>query len=413
MSLQPPAPLTVGYLLVGPPEHGICRYGRLLAAEGRRRADVNVLEHHVILTGNSFHDWRLLRGAARKLAQSSLVHLQVSVWGEGTWGGKWHAVLNLYTFRRHCRVPVIVTLHDLNTLQFFRCVSLSRWLLGAGSEGVRAALRPGVRLARQLSRGRLRPRSLFRALWTFTLDGPCLIAFTTARVTRLILVLTKPEQAHLQGLNITKPAVLIPHFVEDIRVSPSAHEPSSTKILVVAGFIFKGKGHEIILNTLPLLPDVKLIFLGGPGFDSAASEYYSHLRALAHRNGIQDRVEMTGYLPDEEYYRRLAAADLAICPFSEDKSASGSLSSLIAVECPILASAIPLVADYNEMVPGAIPTFSPYTPAALAAAVRILLQTPRATLTRPLRVLRQHLSIGTLYEQHLAAYRRVIGNPSC
>src|SRR4029450_6891632 len=42
--------LTIGYLQVGPIEHGICRYGRLVASEGRRRQGVVSFGQHTAST---------------------------------------------------------------------------------------------------------------------------------------------------------------------------------------------------------------------------------------------------------------------------------------------------------------------------------------------------------------------------
>ena len=51
--------LTIGYLQVGPIEHGICRYGRLVASEGRQRQDLVILEHNTRLTGGLRRDYFL------------------------------------------------------------------------------------------------------------------------------------------------------------------------------------------------------------------------------------------------------------------------------------------------------------------------------------------------------------------
>ncbi len=44
--------IQLAYLQVGAPRHGICRYGRSLDAEGRRRSDLVVLEENIRLEGN-------------------------------------------------------------------------------------------------------------------------------------------------------------------------------------------------------------------------------------------------------------------------------------------------------------------------------------------------------------------------
>jgi glycosyltransferase involved in cell wall biosynthesis len=162
---------------------------------------------------------------------------------------------------------------------------------------------------------------------------------------------------------------------------------------VRAGFIFGSKGHQILLEAMPLLPHIKVVFVGGQSLGSLGSEHYSWVMNLARQKGVHDRLEVTGYLPDEEYQRYMAAADLAVCPFYRHKSAPGSLSSLVAAGCTVLQSDLPLVAEYHAMVPDAISTFSPYTPEALATAIGKLLAVPRDELTRGLAELRQRLSI--------------------
>ena len=43
--------MKIGYVQVGAPWHGVTRYGRLLAAAARERADLIVLECEVELSG--------------------------------------------------------------------------------------------------------------------------------------------------------------------------------------------------------------------------------------------------------------------------------------------------------------------------------------------------------------------------
>lgn len=146
---------------------------------------------------------------------------------------------------------------------------------------------------------------------------------------------------------------------------------------------------------------------GGPSVGAEPSDVVSQLTRLARDLGAGDRLRFTGYLPEDVYQRYLMEADLAVCPFGPRKSASSSLSSLIAAGCPIVASDIPLIGEYNALVPGAIATFSPYTPEALAGAVRNRLACPRAEAAAGLLELRRRLSIGVVYDRHLVHYRQV------
>lgn len=403
--------LTLGYLQVGRPEHGICRYGRLLAAEGRRRQDVRVQEENLTLTGDLRSDRSELRTAVRKLSNVDLVHLQVSVWTDGSWGAGSQALCNLDTVRRHCRAPLVITLHDINSLAILGCSTRLRWLLQILYESAKAILRPPVRLARLIVGGRLSLAKLFSQLWTLEFRYPCMVAYKTGRIARTLLTFSAAESQVLRSMRVTRQSAVIPHFVEEAPrvVGPVSDATASrAKTVVVAGFLIRSKGHGLVLEAMRLVPEVKVVFVGGSSLETGAGVYHSEMMTLAREIGVEDRLEVTGYVSDTEYYRRIATADLALCPFMGDKSASGSLSSLIAVGCPILASEIPLINTYNMIVPGAIPTFHPYTPTSLADAMRRLLSQPRSELTRPLSELRERLSIARIYDQHLYEYRHVL-----
>jgi glycosyltransferase involved in cell wall biosynthesis len=352
---------------------------------------------------------------AEKLSSADLVHLQVSVWTDGSWGPGRQALSNLDTARRYCRAPLIVTLHDVNSLGFLDCARRLPWLSRALYELAKAILRPAVRLGRQIARGRLSLAGLVAELWTLEVRYPCLVARKSARISSAVLTFSRSESDVLRSMRVTRPTAAIPHFVEETaRVPAPATDgaESRAKTLVVAGFLIRSKGHRIVLEAMRLVPEVKVVFVGGPSLETGAELYHSEIITVASELGVQDRLEVTGYVSDDEYYRRVTAADVAICPFGEDKSASGSLSSLIAVGCPILASDIPLIATYNAMVPGAILTFHPYTPEALADAIRSALSKPRLELAKPLDDLRERLSIARVYDQHVDQYRRTLARLS-
>ena len=405
--------IRVAYLQVGPPEHGICRYGRALAAEGRHHGDLVVIEKNITLDDKLWTDLSRLRVLGRKLSSTDLVHLQVSLWSDGSWGRGWHALANLWTFRRHCRAPLVITLHDVNSLYALDYRSVFQLSRSVVSETIRGFLRLGVRLWKQMVEGRISDNQLVVRLWDFSSAYRYALARTVSRAASLVLAITTAERDLLQETGIARNPLLIPHFVEDIfdpRPASVPGAPASIKTVIVAGFLFNSKGHPLLIKAIPLIPDVRVVFVGGQGVGAAGSENYMRVMNLVREKGVQDRVEVTGYLQDEEFQRQLSTADLAVCAFEERKSASGSLSALIAAGCPVLASDISLIAEYNALVPGAIPTFSPFTAEALAASIGRLLTMPRAQLTEGLAKLRKILSIATIYNQHVDAYQRILGN---
>ena len=392
--------LTVGYLQVGPPfGHGICEYGQKMAQEFARRSDVKVIERNLLLTGNLIADYQLLHAAAKAFAPADLVHTQVSIWSTGTWGKGFRALWNLAAFRLMCPAPLIVTLHDINSLPDLPAPSLRPVVV----ELLKGPLRPAVRFVRQAARGRVKLGQLFRPLWDFDAFTPLLLARWAAAQAKAVFVLTGVEKKVLETFGITRTAVHVPHFVGSY--APSA-ATSNGKTVVVAGHMFHGKGHDLVIEAMVHAPNIRVVFVGGNSLRARVDE----LMDLARVRGVHDRLTITGYLPDEEYARQLAAADLGVCAFSSNKSASGSLPALIAADCPILASAVPVVEEYNDIVPGAVHTFAPSTPKVLADRIEELLAVPRSDLTRGFEDLRARLSIARIVDRHLDKYRLAVNS---
>jgi len=405
-----PRPLTIGNLQVGPPEHGICRHGRLLAAEARRRPDLLVMERSIRLTGEPGSDRAQVRATARELSAADVVHLQVSVSGDATWGRNRRSLVNLETFRRHCRAPLIVTLHDVNNLRSLNCTSGFGWLCRAAIEVLKAPLRPFIRVARGMARGRVDLPAAFRSAMSFDDLYPYRVTRWIVRHSQDVLVSSKGEAETLRSLGMYGNVTMIPLFIESglVREPTCTLQPDAPKTVIVAGFIFKNKGYEVMIEALARLPDVRLVLVGGARLGASGSQTLTRLMDVAREHGVTDRLRVTGYLAEEDYQQQLGDADLAVCPFEPDKSASGSLGSLIAAGCPVLASDVPLIAEYNAVAPGAIPTFSPYTQESLARSIAEQLRKPRPERARDLALLRERLSIHVIYDRHLEAYRDLL-----
>jgi len=408
-----PREVKLGYLHVGAVEHGICRYGRLLAAEARRQPNVRVLERSIVLTDRPARNARIVRDAAEALSAADLIHIQISTAGDATWGRDLRAVVNLSLFRRFSGKPLAATLHDATTVAALGIDGVGPLVRRVTVETLKGPMRPMVRLARQVAARRIDLGRLWRPIWDFRHVSPYVVARWAARRAHGLFVLTRKERDALTALRRDGRLVLIPHFVEQAPapVSPMIR-PGRTRTVALAGFIFASKGHHLLIDAMPFMPDVKVVFVGGAGFGRSGPGQYRALLEQAQRRGVRGRLEVTGYLDDAAYGAALRQADLAVCPFEDNKAASGSLSSLIAVDCPILASDTPLIAEYNALSAGAIATFSPFTPRALAARIRELLDTPREQLTRGLGELRERLSIARIAAQHIETYRRLLDDRS-
>jgi glycosyltransferase involved in cell wall biosynthesis len=356
--------MRLGYLHVGDERHGIRRYGQCLAAELATGSDVSVVEQCVSLN-HDHSDFTLLADAADKLSGVDLVHLQVGAFSDShLWGSGTRTAEYLAHFFERCDAPAVVTLHDVNSFRpdshHAQCIANLRAAVD-GAEGV--------------------------------------------------FLCTDLEAQQFQSLDMPpRPFSVIPHFVERRPPRQPRRIHPDVPTIVVLGFIFANKGHGLVVKALPLIPEVRIIFAGGPAL-GADKEYKDILRA-AEDLGVRERIKVTGYLSDPEMELLLAECDLAVCAFAERKSASGSISTLLSLDIPILASNTPLIAEYNGLASGAIPTFHPREPEPLAREIRRLLGMPREMLLGNLRPLKDMLSIGRIAEAHLAEFRAVASLPN-
>jgi glycosyltransferase involved in cell wall biosynthesis len=314
--------LTVGFLHLGRPESGVRRYGTMIAAALARRSDVTVVESDGGLRDAGLAELRL---AARRLRDADVVQLQ---WKLADWGGPRWALARLEVVLQACRRPMVVTLHDV----YARTTAQERWLDPTALATRRLALRA-----------------------------------------RALVVHGEEERRRLRPLVDPSRVSIVPHFVEgrpdlpDRETAKAELGLAGRRVMTLQGYMTRRKGHRVALEALRLLPDdVVAIFAGSPieGREARARE----LEAYAAELGVADRVRFTGYVPDAELLRILAASDVGLCPFRE-MSASGSVSTWIATGRPIVTSGLPQFHEYDALAPGSMRMVDPLTAEALAARV--------------------------------------------
>ena len=364
--------MRIGYLHVGEPGDGLHRYGGLLAGEAARRPELGVVEARAVLDGPEARG--RLENAARVLGQADVVHVQYNA---RIWGGGWAQLSNVGFFLRHCDAPVVATLHDV----YWR----DPWL-----DFRRKSAR------RQLGEW-LRVRAPMRLAWSG-------LARRAA-----VCIVCNAEEAHVLSRRIRGPEPhVIEHFVEERGELPERDAARAAlgldgrRVLCVLGFIHPAKGHDLLVDALPHLPaDTLAVFAGAASPGNEAWLHELEKRAPA------DRLRVTGSLSEPDLERYLVATDLAVAPF-RFASASGSLATWISAGRPTLASDLSLVRAYDKLTPGAIDTFSPFEPEALADAVlhALALASERgAAQAGAVSRLREQLLLPRIFERHLALYR--------
>jgi glycosyltransferase involved in cell wall biosynthesis len=357
--------LRVGFLHVGRERSGVRRYGRILAEEAGRHADLEVIEVDAGARDASLRD---LARAGRALRAAEVVQVQwkLADWGPRT-GGLPRTELVLATAGR----PAVVTLHDVVERHGLRERRLSASAVGMRRLGRRAAA---------------------------------------------LVVHLDEERRRLDGMVPAGSVSVIPHFVEQRPPLPAGGEArralglEGRRVISLLGYVVRRKGHALVIDALPELPDdVVALFVGSviEGRDHVARALEERAREL----GVADRVRFCGFVPDDDLPLYLAATHVALCPFS-DMSASGALSTWISSGRPIVASDLPAMREYEARSPGALRLFAPHAPGPFAERVREALAAA-SDAPDPLVVrLGEQLSTPRAVQRYAALYRAALGGPA-
>jgi glycosyltransferase involved in cell wall biosynthesis len=400
--------MKIGYLHLGPTEHGINRYGKMLANASRQKIELTVEEVELLLKDNPIDNSKTLINAAQQLSQSDLVHIQFSYFNDLLWGSGWTQLDHLRIFLSHCQSPIVVTLHDV-----YYCPRGLKGFLSFLRNQLQILLDFKLNNVDSYSKLELLTSHLRILYWTVKdyWNGNFGPAIATLNVllkhADSVLVCSQEEARRLDNRVPFSKLKIIPHFVEPRSLSITADEARQSLnlvgkiVLTILGFVFSGKGHQLLIGALPDLPlDVEVVFAGNAEVDK---EFVKSIKQTTDEKGLSNRLRFTGYLSEQDLESYLLATDLAICAFKEF-SASGSISTWISVGCPILASDLPQIKEYNAIEPGAIQVFAPYTSDALLKAIQAFLDGDRAKHVTKIENLGKHLSIFNIMDLHLAVY---------
>lgn len=158
----------------------------------------------------------------------------------------------------------------------------------------------------------------------------------------------------------------IPHGPTDpVPVEPRPH--AGFRILALSRFV-PVKGLDVLVDAVaeafPSDPDVRLVLAGGGPLEGA-------LRDQAHRRGLEDRLELPGYVEGEARRALLSTADVVVVPTLGDYETFG----LAAVDGA--AAGVPLLVSSGGALPERVEggegwAFRPGDVAALAQALRTM-----------------------------------------
>ncbi len=322
-----PAVTHVCLVHLGDPRTGIHRYGRAIARGLRDHHDVEVSELDARFDRPSRGQaLRCVLAAAWAARRADAVIVQYTPYH--LWSGRGTRIAQVALLHLACRRRTVVVLHDVY---------------------------------RTATKGRLPDAE------TATLAVHLLLAGA-------VVVHRDEERERLAGLPGVRRIGVIPLVVEP---TPAAARGAARAayglgrddfVTAVLGWIHPRKGHALALESLARLPDdVQLWFLGAPAPPDGAA-LLADLSDLAARQGVTDRLTVTGYLSDAELQCRLGAVDLALCPFS-DASSSASLATWLGSRRPVVASDISVMREHAALAPDAISLTPVGSARALAADI--------------------------------------------
>ena len=173
--------------------------------------------------------------------------------------------------------------------------------------------------------------------------------------------------------------------------------------MTLLGHIIKRRGHRLVIEALKELPDdVIALFVGTPieGRDYMVDQF----KEWAVKQGVEDRVRFTGYVPEDVLEQVLVAADVALCPY-RSMSASGALATLISAGRPLVTSDLPQFRELEAMAPGAFHIFSPYDSGALAPVIATALDSATDEPDPHVQALARRLSTARIVDRYLGLYR--------
>lgn len=149
-------------------------------------------------------------------------------------------------------------------------------------------------------------------------------------------------------------AAVIPLPIEDPRSQPPAaagREEGGGQVdgtgnetiptVGLLGFVYPGKGYERVIEAVPSGVRVRALGAVAVGHD----DYAAQLRALAAERGVD--FEVTGYVPDSELAAALDAITVPVCPHRH-VSASGSLNTWIAHNRRVVVADGPYMREIAE-----------------------------------------------------------------
>ena len=174
--------------------------------------------------------------------------------------------------------------------------------------------------------------------------------------------------------------------------------PDDGAILFNAGRLNEQKAQQLIIRTLPVLPQVRLVLAGGGALEAT-------YRSLAQSLGVSDRVHFLGYVTRDEVGDLLGAADVFVFP-SVWETFGLAIVEAAMLGLPVVCTELPVLREVMSVDGASVARFvAPENTPQLAAAIADALKPGEAAITQDFA---PGLQAKYSQERMFAAYRAML-----
>ncbi|RJX35468.1 MAG: glycosyltransferase [Desulfurivibrio sp.] len=235
---------------------------------------------------------------------------------------------------------------------------------------------------------------------------------------RALIVHTMEQRQELLRRGVPEDTInYIPHGIPDLDSIESDEQAlqrfglRKSSYLVIIGFISRRKGYHLAVEALKLLDgDGRLVFAGG-GRTAEDRSYEEELRRFIARQGLAERVVITGYLDMPDLKALVSGSLFVLAPFHK-ASGSGSLSIALSLGKAVLAARLPEMEELAGLC-RAVYLFTGGDPVDLAEKMKELLahQQLRAKLEEHAGAYAARMSFKEVAAQTVAVYKKIAAQP--
>ncbi len=154
---------------------------------------------------------------------------------------------------------------------------------------------------------------------------------------------SRKELLEVSELHEDRVSVVYPGVAHDF--CALVRRPNADRTILAIGTVERRKNLEILIRTLPALPEVRIISIGPP------TPYQTECVTLAQELGVLDRVDFRGYVSRDELLEAYATCSVVAAP-SRYEGFGYSVAQSLCIGAPVIVSD---QSSLPEVAQGAVP----------------------------------------------------------